>query len=103
MATWLTVFLFTEDRWASLKEISEERGRSLDEMVSDLKGFSDSHDRLAEWLTQKEKMVSFLGPIAIEPIMLENQVKQVEVSTGIGVFKIFVLYPEWLLKCIIFI
>ena len=74
----------TEKRWGSLKEISEERGRSLEEMVDDLRGFRDSYGQLSSWLAGKERMVSVLGPLATEPSMLSNQQQQVQVCRGWG-------------------
>jgi len=72
----------TEKRWASLKELSNTCGRSLTEMVDDLKGFDVANAQITAWLGQKEKMISFLGPVAAEPAMVRNQIQQLEVSTS---------------------
>ncbi len=68
-----------EKRWTSLKEISDDRRRSLDNLVDDLKDFREGHDNLAAWLAQKEKMMTVLGPVATEPSMVNNQLQQVKV------------------------
>ncbi len=69
-----------EKRWTSLKEISDDRRRSLENLVDDLKDFREGHDNLAAWLAQKEKMMTVLGPVATEPSMVNNQLQQVKVS-----------------------
>jgi len=71
--------MVTEKRWASFKELSNNCGRSLADMVDDLKGFGVAHAQISVWLTQKEKMISFLGPLATEPAMIRNQIQQLEV------------------------
>ena len=70
----------TEKRWSSLKELSDTCGRSLCEMVDDLKGFDVANAQITAWLGQKEKMISFLGPLAAEPVMVRNQIQQLEVT-----------------------
>ena len=65
-------------RWTSLKEISEERRKSLGQLVDDLKAFRESTDRLTGWLEQKEKMMQVLGPMATEPAMVNTQLQQVK-------------------------
>jgi len=74
----------TEKRWSSLKELSDTCGRSLAEMVDDLKGFDAANAQITAWLGQKEKMISFLGPLAAEPVMIRNQIQQLEVSTDVS-------------------
>jgi len=74
------LLMLTEKRWSSLKELSDSCGRSLAEMVDDLKGFDAANAQITAWLGQKEKMISFLGPLAAEPVMIRNQIQQLEVS-----------------------
>ncbi len=62
------------------QEISEDRRRSLEALVEDLREFGEGHDALSGWLAQKEKMVTVLGPVAAEPAMVNNQLQQVKVS-----------------------
>jgi soluble cytochrome b562 len=69
----------TEDRWDALKATSSERRKSLDSLVTDLKGFRDGHDQLVKWLDQKAKMLAVLGPVASEPTMANTQLQQVQV------------------------
>ena len=69
-----------EKRWTSLKEISDDRRKSLETLVDDLKDFRETNDSLSSWLAQKEKMVTVLGPVATEPAMVNNQLQQVKVS-----------------------
>ncbi len=77
------ICVIVEKRWGNLKGISEERRKSLETLVDDLKDFRVSHDQLAEWLGQKEKMVTILGPIATEPAMVNTQLQQVQVHSNI--------------------
>jgi len=92
------VLLTTEKRWASLKELSDSCGRSLSDMVDDLKGFDVANAQITAWLGQKEKMVSFLGPLAAEPVMIRNQIQQLDVccvfhicsSPGCGVAELII-------------
>jgi len=35
---------------------------------------------LTAWLGQKEKMISFLGPLTAEPVMVEKQIQQLQVE-----------------------
>jgi len=48
-------------------------------MVDDLKSFDVANAQMTAWLGQKEKMISFLGPVAAEPVMVQNQIQQLEV------------------------
>lgn len=69
-----------DKRWTSLKEISEERRKSLGQLVEDLKAFREANNQLSTWLAQKEKMVTVQvqGPVANEPAMINNQLQQVQ-------------------------
>jgi len=49
-------------------------------MVDDLRGFDTANAQIAAWLVQKEKMIAFLGPLAAEPVMVRNQIQQLEVT-----------------------
>lgn len=70
-----------ESRWSGLKELSESCGRSLNEMVDDLKEFDNQHGQMTGWLGQKNKMLSLLGPVATDPVMIQNQLQQLEVHS----------------------
>ena len=60
-------------------------GKSLETLVDDLKDFRETHNSLASWLAQKEKMVTVLGPVATEPAMVNNQLQQVKVRKVHGI------------------
>ena len=62
--------------------MSEEQKMNLEELVDELKNFTDSYDNLSTWLAQKEKMVAVLGPMATDPTMVTTQLQQVEVSSS---------------------
>ena len=73
---------FAEKRWRSLKHVSEDRRKSLEDLVEDLRDSREAHEHLSAWLAQKEKMVSILGPTAAEPAMVNNQLQQVQVGSA---------------------
>lgn len=68
---------FVDVKWTDLKAPCEDRIKCLE----DLKAFQQAHDSLGSWLSQKEKLMGVLGPIATEPGMLDNQTQQVKVSS----------------------
>ncbi len=82
MCTLYATDYVTEDRWGSLKDISAEQKRSLEEVVDDLRGFKDAYEQLSSQIGQWEKRVGVLGPLSTEPAMLNTQVQQVQVSVG---------------------
>jgi hypothetical protein len=53
-------------------------------MVDDLKAFEASHCQITSWLAQKDKMLSFLGPMATDPAMIRSQMQQLEVIIDIA-------------------
>ncbi|XP_013787345.1 dystonin-like, partial [Limulus polyphemus] len=62
-------------RWTELRKFVKEQ---ID-LLQGYKDFQDTHDILTSWLTQKEKMLQVLGPIASEPRMVTSQMQQVQV------------------------
>lgn len=79
IATYCNGIYIVEERWKSLKDISADRMLALQEMVSDIQKFQASHEDLSQWLTQKDKMVTLMGPLAMEPSMVNTQTQQVQV------------------------
>ena len=69
----------TDDKWHGLRASSEQRRKSLEDMVSDLRDMREHEEQLMRWLAQKERMLDVLGPVAMEPAMLASQLQQVKV------------------------
>lgn len=82
----LTILSLTDNKWLDIKVLSEQRRRSLEEMVKNISAFKDAGVHLQKWIAQKEKMMAVLGPISTGKEMNQNQVEQVKVSSV--VFKI---------------
>ncbi|XP_022239565.1 microtubule-actin cross-linking factor 1-like isoform X12 [Limulus polyphemus] len=61
--------------WTELIQVTKQQ---LD-LLQGFKDFQDTHDIVTNWLTQKDKMLQVLGPIASEPRMVTSQMQQVQV------------------------
>lgn len=57
------------------------RQRQLEESASHLACFQAAEAQLRPWLMEKELMMGVLGPLSIDPNMLNAQKQQVQVST----------------------
>lgn len=58
-----------------------DRQQKLEESSNNLTRFQTVEAQLKQWLVEKELMVSVLGPLSIDPNMLNTQKQQVQVST----------------------
>lgn len=56
------------------------RQRQLEESASHLACFQAAESQLRPWLMEKELMMGVLGPLSIDPNMLNAQKQQVQVS-----------------------
>lgn len=70
-----------DDKWHGLRATSEEHRKSLEDAVSDLRDFREHEGQLTKWIGQKEKLMDVLGPVAMEPSLLNSQLEQVKVKT----------------------
>ncbi|KAL8599003.1 hypothetical protein ACOMHN_006812 [Nucella lapillus] len=68
-----------DDKWHGLRASSEQRRKSLEDMVSDLRDLRELEEQLMRWIGQKDRMLDVLGPVAMEPAMLASQLEQVKV------------------------
>lgn len=57
------------------------RQRQLEESASHLACFQAAESQLRPWLMEKELMMGVLGPLSIDPNMLNAQKQQVQVSS----------------------
>lgn len=81
MPTW-SFFLFSDTKWQELNELTIDRQQKLEESSNNLTQFQTTEAQLKQWLMEKELMVSVLGPLSIDPNMLNTQKQQVQVSAA---------------------
>lgn len=65
--------------WADISGSVEERKQHLEESNKNLDIFQMTELQLGQWLSEKELMMSVLGPLSIDPNMLKMQKQQVQV------------------------
>ncbi|KAK1340171.1 hypothetical protein QTO34_018736 [Cnephaeus nilssonii] len=68
----------TDSRWARATEVTMARQRQLEESASHLACFQAAEAQLRPWLMEKELMMGVLGPLSIDPNMLNAQKQQVQ-------------------------
>ncbi|XP_068924102.1 microtubule-actin cross-linking factor 1 isoform X3 [Petaurus breviceps papuanus] len=65
-------------RWEQANEVTAARQQKLEESANQLASFQTAEAQLRPWLTEKELMMSVLGPLSIDPNMLNAQKQQVQ-------------------------
>ncbi|XP_068773809.1 microtubule-actin cross-linking factor 1 isoform X12 [Struthio camelus] len=65
-------------RWARANQATAERQQKLEESANQLASFQAAEAQLRPWLLEKELMMSVLGPLSIDPNMLNAQKQQVQ-------------------------
>uniref|UniRef100_A0A8D0G4W8 Microtubule actin crosslinking factor 1 n=1 Tax=Sphenodon punctatus TaxID=8508 RepID=A0A8D0G4W8_SPHPU len=65
-------------RWARANRVTAERQQKLEESANQLASFQTAEAQLRPWLMEKELMMSVLGPLSIDPNMLNAQKQQVQ-------------------------
>ncbi|XP_074847226.1 dystonin isoform X11 [Carettochelys insculpta] len=66
-------------KWQELNKVTADRRQNLEESSNYLTQFQTTEAQLKQWLTEKELMVSVLGPLSIDPNMLNTQKQQVQI------------------------
>ena len=66
--------------WAYISGSLEDRKQHLEQSNKNLDIFQTTELQLGQWLSEKELMMSVLGPLSIDPNMLKMQKQQVQVS-----------------------
>ena len=66
--------------WQELNQLTVDRQQKLEESSNTLTQFQTVEAQLKQWLVEKELMVSVLGPLSVDPNMLNTQRQQVQVS-----------------------
>ncbi|NXP46772.1 MACF1 factor, partial [Heliornis fulica] len=65
-------------RWERASQATAERQQKLEESANQLASFQAAEGQLRPWLLEKELMMSVLGPLSIDPNMLNAQKQQVQ-------------------------
>nr|XP_056712073.1 dystonin [Euleptes europaea] len=68
-----------DSKWKELSQVATDRQKKLEESSNYLTQFETAESQLKQWLVEKELMVSVLGPLSIDPNMLNTQKQQVQI------------------------
>ncbi|XP_033013485.1 microtubule-actin cross-linking factor 1 isoform X18 [Lacerta agilis] len=75
---WKRMLEDLNSRWAHANQVTAERQQKLEKSASELASFQVAEGQLRPWLMEKELMMSVLGPLSIDPNMLNAQKQQVQ-------------------------
>ncbi|XP_068423319.1 dystonin isoform X4 [Clinocottus analis] len=78
-AKWKQMLAEIDAAWADISGSVEERKHHLEESNKNLDIFQTTEVQLGQWLSEKELMMSVLGPLSIDPNMLKMQKQQVQI------------------------
>ncbi|XP_029690730.1 dystonin isoform X9 [Takifugu rubripes] len=78
-AKWKQMLAEIDAAWADISGSVEERKQHLEESNKNLDIFQTTEVQLGQWLSEKELMMSVLGPLSIDPNMLKMQKQQVQI------------------------
>ncbi|XP_074531264.1 dystonin isoform X9 [Halichoeres trimaculatus] len=78
-AKWKQMLSEIDAAWADISGSVEERKQHLEESNKNLDVFQTTELQLGQWLSEKELMMSVLGPLSIDPNMLKMQKQQVQI------------------------
>ncbi|TRY84291.1 hypothetical protein DNTS_025412 [Danionella cerebrum] len=76
--TWKRQLEDIDSRWTKANQTAAQRQTDLEACADRLGSFSAAANQLAPWLREKELMMSVLGPLSIDPNMLNTQKQQVQ-------------------------
>ncbi|KAM8975105.1 microtubule-actin cross-linking factor 1 [Pelodytes ibericus] len=76
--TWKHMLENLNQKWDRANQVTSERQQKLEESANQLATFQAAGSQLRPWLTEKELMMSVLGPLSIDPNMLNAQKQQVQ-------------------------
>lgn len=76
---YIPLLLFLEIRWEKANQTAAQRQSDLETCADRLGNFASAANQLSPWLREKELMMSVLGPLSIDPKMLNTQKQQVQV------------------------
>ncbi|XP_037638587.1 dystonin isoform X6 [Sebastes umbrosus] len=78
-AKWKQMLAEIDAAWADISGSVEERKQHLEQSNKNLDIFQTTEVQLGQWLSEKELMMSVLGPLSIDPNMLKMQKQQVQI------------------------
>ncbi|CAK6951622.1 dystonin isoform X1 [Scomber scombrus] len=78
-AKWKQMLAEIDAAWADISGSVEERKQHLEQSNKNLDIFKTTELQLGQWLSEKELMMSVLGPLSIDPNMLKMQKQQVQI------------------------
>ncbi|CAN9499905.1 unnamed protein product [Ophioblennius macclurei] len=78
-AKWKQMLAEIDAAWAEMSGSVEERKQHLEQSNKNLDIFQSTELQLGQWLSEKELMMSVLGPLSIDPNMLKMQKQQVQI------------------------
>uniref|UniRef100_UPI0037E92C14 dystonin n=1 Tax=Semicossyphus pulcher TaxID=241346 RepID=UPI0037E92C14 len=78
-AKWKQMLAEIDAAWADISGSVEERKQHLEQSNKNLDVFQTTEVQLGQWLSEKEMMMSVLGPLSIDPNMLKMQKQQVQI------------------------
>ncbi|XP_026982682.1 dystonin isoform X20 [Sagmatias obliquidens] len=76
---WKQMLTEIDSQWQDLNQLTVDRRQKLEESSNNLTQFQTVEAQLKQWLVEKELMVSVLGPLSIDPNMLNTQRQQVQI------------------------
>ncbi|XP_012576219.1 PREDICTED: dystonin isoform X1 [Condylura cristata] len=76
---WKQMLSEIDSKWQELNQLTVDRQQKLEESSNNLTQFQTVEAQLRQWLVEKELMVSVLGPLSIDPNMLNTQRQQVQI------------------------
>ncbi|XP_069742158.1 microtubule-actin cross-linking factor 1 isoform X12 [Narcine bancroftii] len=76
---WKQMLDYINSKWQKVSQLTSERQQKLEESSSFLTQFETAEVQLRQWLVEKELMMNVLGPLSIDPHMLNNQKQQVQI------------------------
>ncbi|XP_006835798.1 PREDICTED: dystonin isoform X2 [Chrysochloris asiatica] len=76
---WKQMLADIDSKWQELNQLTVDRQQKLEESSNNLTQFQTVEAQLKQWLLEKELMVSVLGPLSIDPNMLNTQRQQVQI------------------------
>ncbi|XP_062995874.1 microtubule-actin cross-linking factor 1 isoform X2 [Elgaria multicarinata webbii] len=75
---WKRMLEDLNSRWEHANQVTVERQQKLEKSANELASFQVAEGQLRPWLMEKELMMSVLGPLSIDPNMLNAQKQQVQ-------------------------
>ncbi|KAG7457647.1 hypothetical protein MATL_G00229410 [Megalops atlanticus] len=76
--TWKQQLRDIDSRWDRANQMAAQRQTELETCADRLGSFATAANQLGPWLREKELMMSVLGPLSIDPNMLNTQKQQVQ-------------------------